>query len=73
MQTKTALDMEIAVYKKLLESEEDRLGIQTGDLSGKFLIKNIKFQNWKHQILRTFARLIETRGSQLHKHCCKNA
>ena len=31
-QTKTALDMEIAVYKKLLESEEDRLGIQTGDL-----------------------------------------
>jgi len=30
MQIKTALDMEIAVYKKLLESEEDRLGIVTG-------------------------------------------
>jgi len=29
MQTKTALDMEIAVYKKLLECEEDRLGIDT--------------------------------------------
>ena len=26
-QTKTALDMEIAVYKRLLESEEDRFGI----------------------------------------------
>ena len=34
MQIKTALDMEIAVYKKLLESEEDRLGIVTGH--GKF-------------------------------------
>ena len=30
MQIKTALDMEIAVYKKLLECEEDRLGIVTG-------------------------------------------
>jgi len=30
MQIKTALDMEIAVYKKLLESEEDRLGIVAG-------------------------------------------
>jgi len=30
MQIKTALDMEIAVYKKLLESEEDRLGINVG-------------------------------------------
>jgi len=30
MQTKTALDMEIAVYKKLLECEEDRLGINHG-------------------------------------------
>ena len=27
--TKTALDMEIAVYKRLLESEEDTLGIGT--------------------------------------------
>ena len=27
MDTKIALDMEIAVYRKLLESEEDRLGI----------------------------------------------
>jgi len=30
MQIKTALDMEIVVYKKLLESEEDRLGINVG-------------------------------------------
>ena len=30
-QTKTALDMEIAVYRKLLESEEDRLGLQKGE------------------------------------------
>ena len=27
LDVKTALDMEIAVYKELLESEEDRLGI----------------------------------------------
>ena len=27
MDTKIALDMEIAVYRRLLESEEDRLGI----------------------------------------------
>ena len=27
MDTKIALDMEIAVYRKLLESEEDRLGL----------------------------------------------
>ena len=27
---KTALDMEIAVYKQLLETEEDRLGIKQG-------------------------------------------
>ena len=27
VQVKTALDMEIAVYKQLLETEEDRLGI----------------------------------------------
>ena len=32
-QTKTALDMEIAVYKSLLESEEDRLGIEKGNIS----------------------------------------
>jgi hypothetical protein len=32
-QTKTALDMEIAVYKRLLESEEDRLGIDKGNIS----------------------------------------
>merc|ERR1719290_493352 len=30
MQVKTALDMEIAVYKQLLETEEDRLGIVAG-------------------------------------------
>ena len=29
-QTKTALDMEISLYRKLLESEEDRLGMATG-------------------------------------------
>ena len=27
MDTKIALDMEIAVYRRLLESEEDRLGL----------------------------------------------
>ena len=30
MDTKVALDMEIAVFRRLLESEEDRLGIQIG-------------------------------------------
>ena len=30
MDTKIILDMEIAVYRKLLESEEDRLGIVAG-------------------------------------------
>ena len=29
-QTKTALDMEISLYRKLLESEEDRLGMDSG-------------------------------------------
>ena len=43
-QTKTALDMEIAVYKKLLESEEDRLGIQTGDLFVKINKKDCYFR-----------------------------
>jgi lamin B len=31
MDTKVALDMEIAVFRRLLESEEDRLGINIGD------------------------------------------
>ncbi|XP_023346890.1 lamin-L(I) [Eurytemora carolleeae] len=31
MDTKVALDMEIAVFRRLLESEEDRLGIHIGD------------------------------------------
>ena len=30
MDMKVALDMEIAVYRRLLESEEDRLGIEIG-------------------------------------------
>ena len=30
MDTKVALDMEIAVFRRLLESEEDRLGIHIG-------------------------------------------
>ena len=35
MDTKVALDMEIAVFRRLLESEEDRLGIHMPDL-GQF-------------------------------------
>ena len=31
-ETKNALDMEIAVYRKLMESEEDRLGLQSGEI-----------------------------------------
>merc|ERR1719397_1686813 len=34
MDTKIALDMEIAVFRRLLESEEDRLGIAIGDEDG---------------------------------------
>ena len=30
LEDKNALDMEISVYKKLMESEEERLGIKTG-------------------------------------------
>ena len=30
LEDKNALDMEISVYKKLMESEEERLGITTG-------------------------------------------
>jgi len=33
MDNKVALDMEIAVFRRLLESEEDRLGIDVGDES----------------------------------------
>ena len=35
MDTKIALDMEIAVFRRLLESEEDRLGIAGPDALGK--------------------------------------
>ena len=38
MDTKIALDMEIAVYRRLLESEEDRLGIAM-DGGGKTFFK----------------------------------
>ena len=41
MDTKIALDMEIAVYRKLLESEEDRLGIM--DRGGKYEIMLLDF------------------------------
>ena len=34
MDTKIALDMEIAVFRRLLESEEDRLGILGPDALG---------------------------------------
>ena len=30
LEDKNALDMEISVYKKLMESEEERLGLKTG-------------------------------------------
>ena len=39
MDTKVALDMEIAVYRRLLESEETRLGLLV-DGEGKVKIKN---------------------------------
>ena len=44
MDTKIALDMEIAVFRRLLESEEDRLGLEVdgegvGDLSDSFIMK----------------------------------
>ena len=32
-ENKNALDTEIAVYRKLMESEEDRLGIETSKMS----------------------------------------
>ena len=48
-QTKTALDMEIAVYKRLLESEEDRLGIQTGDF---FIGINKKYCYFRSRIIQ---------------------
>ena len=35
MDTKVALDMEIAVFRRLLESEEDRLGIAGPEDLGK--------------------------------------
>ena len=35
MDTKIALDMEIAVFRRLLESEEDRLGIAGPDALGE--------------------------------------
>lgn len=38
MDTKVALDMEIAVFRRLLESEEDRLGILGPDDLGKHQI-----------------------------------
>ena len=62
-QTKTAMDMEIAVYKRLLESEEDRLGIKKGSLY-HHNIKHISdslqllFQIPTNQILLMFATLI---------------
>ena len=51
MDTKIGLDMEIAVFRRLLESEEDRLGISI-DEGGKFhnslilthICKHLKFQ-----------------------------
>ena len=39
-ETKNALDTEIAVYRKLMETEEDRLGIQPGIIENKSIISN---------------------------------
>ena len=41
-QVKTALDMEIAVYKQLLESEEGRLGIEPDNTLSKTMITFIE-------------------------------
>ena len=71
-QTKTALDMEIAVYKRLLESEEDRLGIEKGNLY-HHNIKHISdslqllFQIPTNQILLMFATLIGKNKNPLQR------
>ena len=44
MDTKIGLDMEIAVFRRLLESEEDRLGISIDEAG---IITNI-FNRWKY-------------------------
>ena len=40
-QAKTALDMEIAVYRKLVECEEDRLGITASETFYMFFFNNV--------------------------------
>ena len=70
--TKTALDMEIAVYKRLLESEEDRLGIEKGSLyhhNIKHISDSLRllFQIPTNQILLMFATLIGKNKNYLQR------
>ena len=49
MDTKIALDMEIAVFRRLLESEEDRLGLEVdgegeAELLDSFIMKHSLLQ-----------------------------
>ena len=51
MDTKIALDMEIAVFRRLLESEEDRLGISIDGDAGNVqnnLYKPALYNNFSH-------------------------
>ena len=52
-ETKAALDMEIAVYKKLLETEEDRLDIGQGETDHYMNIGYNLYFRWSNKGYRT--------------------
>ena len=59
MDTKVALDMEIAVFRRLLESEEDRLGIQIGGYLKDFLFDVTLYNMYVHSKQLYFAEINE--------------